>query len=118
MDFKICRKRYNYSRFNAGDSCLRSVQGLLTYSLLSSNTKIKICRNIIFPVVLYGCESWSVILREERRLKEFANRVLRKLFGPKYEEIKENLRELHNDELHDKYPSNCRLLGGQCDQEE
>jgi len=79
---------------------------------------IKICRNIIFPVVLYGCESWSVILREERRLKEFENGVLRKLFGPKYEEIKENLRELHNDELHDKYPSNCRLLGGQCDQEE
>ena len=85
MDFKICRKRDIYSRINVGNSCLHSVQGLLSNSLLSTNTKIKICRNIILPVVLYGCEIWFVILREERRLKESENRVLRKICGSKYE---------------------------------
>jgi hypothetical protein len=57
--------------------------------LLSKNLKINIYiyRNIILPVVLYGCEAWSLNLREERRLKMFENRVLRRVFGPKREEV-------------------------------
>jgi hypothetical protein len=52
-------------------------------SLLSKNTKIKIYRTIILPVVLYGCETWSLTLRKEHRLRVFANRVLRRILGPK-----------------------------------
>jgi hypothetical protein len=55
--------------------------------LLSKNLKIKIYRNIILPVVLYGCENWSLILREERRLRVFEIRVLRRVFGPKRDEV-------------------------------
>ena len=61
---------------------LYSVQNLLSSRLLSKNLKIKIYRTIILPVVLYGCETWSLTLREERRLRVFENRVLRK-FGPR-----------------------------------
>jgi hypothetical protein len=60
-----------------------SVQNLLSSSLLSINLKIRIYRTIIFPVVLYGCETWSLTLKEERRLRVFENRVLRRIFGPK-----------------------------------
>jgi len=60
-----------------------SVQNLLSSRLLSKNLKIKIYRTIILPVVLYVCETWSLTLREERRLRVFENRVLRKVFGPK-----------------------------------
>jgi len=63
------------------------VQNLLSSSLLSKNLKIKIYRNIILPVILYGCETWSFRLREERRLKVFENRVLRRIFGPKKDEV-------------------------------
>ena len=55
----------------------------LSFSLAPKNLKIKIYRTIILPVVLYGCETWSVTLREERRLRVFENRVLRRIFGPK-----------------------------------
>ena len=54
-------------------------------SLLSKNLKIKIYRNIILPVVLYGCETWSLTLRKEHRLRVFENRMLRRIFGPKRE---------------------------------
>ena len=64
------------------------MQNLLSSGLLSKNLKIKIYRNIILPVVLYGCETWSVTLREERRLRVFENRVLRRVFGPKRDEVK------------------------------
>jgi len=60
-----------------------SVQNLLSSSLLSKYLKIKIHRIIILPTVLYGCETWSLILREERRLRVFENTVLRRIFGPK-----------------------------------
>ena len=60
---------------------------LLSSSLLSKNIKIKMYRTIIFPVVLYGCKSWSLTLREERRLRLFENRVLRRIFGPKRDEV-------------------------------
>ena len=59
------------------------MQNLLSSSLLSKTLKIKIYRTIILPVVLYGCETCSLTLREERRLRVFENRVLRKVFGPK-----------------------------------
>jgi len=59
----------------------------LSFSLLSKNLKIKIYRTIILPVVLYGCETWLLTLREERRLRVFKNSVLRRIFGPKREEV-------------------------------
>jgi hypothetical protein len=57
------------------------------------------------PVVLYGCEIWSLILREEHRLRVFENRVLRRIFGPKRDEVTGDWRRLHNEELHDLYSS-------------
>jgi len=69
----------------------------------SENLKIKIYRTIILPVVLYGCETWSLTLREERRLMVFENRVLRRVFGPKRDEVTGEWRKLHNEELRDLY---------------
>ena len=74
-------------------------------SLLSKNLKIKIYRNMFLPVVLYGCESWSLTLRMDRRLREFQNRVLRRIFGPKMDEVTRDWRKLHNEKLHDLYSS-------------
>ena len=71
------------SRLKSGNACYHLVQNLLSSSLLSQNLKIKIYRTIILPVVLCGCEAWSLTLREEHRLKVFENRVLRRIFGPK-----------------------------------
>ena len=65
--------------------------------------KIKIYRTIILPVVLYGCETWSLTLREERRLRVFENRVLRRVFGPKRDEVTGEWRKLHNEELKNLY---------------
>jgi hypothetical protein len=66
--------------------------------------KIKIYRTVTLPVVLYGCETWALNLREEHRLRVFENRVLRRIFGPK-REVDESWRKLHNDELHNLYSS-------------
>jgi hypothetical protein len=63
------------------------VQNLLSSSLLSKSIKIKIYRTIILPAVLYGCETWSLTLREERRLGVFKKRVLRRIFGPKRKKV-------------------------------
>ena len=71
----------------SGNACYHSVQNLLSSSLLSKNFKIKIYRTIILPVGLYGCETWSMTLREERRLTVFENGVLRRIFGPKRDEV-------------------------------
>ena len=71
------------SRLKSGNACYYSVQNLLSSSLLSKNLKIKIYRTIILPVVLYECETRSLALRVERRLRVFENRVLRRIFGPK-----------------------------------
>ena len=77
------------------------MQNILSSSLLSKNLKIKINRTIILPLVLYGCETWSLTLRKERRLRVFQNRVLRRIFGPKRDEVTGEWRELHNEELYD-----------------
>jgi len=60
-------------------------------------------RTIILPAVLYGCETWSLTLREERRLRVFENRMLRRVFGPKRDEVTGEWRKLHNKELSDLY---------------
>ena len=77
------------------------MQNLLSSSLLSKNLNIKIYRTIILSVVLYGCETWSLTLREERRLMVFENRVLRRIFGPRRDEVTGEWRKLHNEELND-----------------
>jgi hypothetical protein len=79
------------------------VQNLLSSRLLSKNLKIRVYRTIILPVVSYGCETWSLILREERRLRVFENRVLRRVFGPKRDEVTGEWRKLQNEELNDLY---------------
>ena len=91
------------SRLKLGNACYYSVQNLLSSSLLSKKLKIKICRTIILPVVLYGSETWSLTLREERRLREFENRVLRRVFQPKRDEVTGEWRKLHNEEPSDLY---------------
>jgi len=60
---------------------------------------------IILPFVLYGCETWSLTLREERRLRVFENRMLRRIFGPKRDEVTGEWRKLYNEELNDLYCS-------------
>jgi len=93
------------SRLKSGNACYHLVQNLLSSSLLSRNLKIKIYRTIILPVVLYECGTWSLILREERRLKVFENRVLRRIFGPKRDQVTGEWRKLHNEKLNDLYCS-------------
>jgi len=73
--------------------------------LLSKNLKIKIYRTIILPVVLYWCETWSLTLQEERKLGVFENMVLRRIFGPRRDEVTGEWRKLHNKELNDLYSS-------------
>jgi hypothetical protein len=82
-----------------------SKKGLIFYGFLSKYIKIKINRTTIFPVVLYGCETWSLTLREEHRLRVFENRVLRTIFGPKTDEVTGEWRRLHNEELYGVYSS-------------
>jgi hypothetical protein len=81
------------------------VQNLLSFTLLSKNTKIRVYRAIILPVVLYGCETWSLTLREEQSLRVFENRVLRRIFGPERDEATGDWRRLHNEELNDLHSS-------------
>jgi hypothetical protein len=78
---------------------------LATIRLLSRHLKVKIYRTTILPVVLYGCETWSLTLTEVHRLTVFENRVLRGIFGPKRDEVKGQWRKLHNKELHNLYSS-------------
>jgi hypothetical protein len=87
------------SRLNSGNACYYSVQNLLSSRLISKNLNIKRCKTIILPVVLYGCKTWSLTVREEHRQRVSENRVLRRIFGPKREEDG-SWRKLHNDELH------------------
>jgi hypothetical protein len=77
----------------------------LSSRLLSRNIKVKIYKTIILPVILYGCETWSLTLREGHRLRVFENRVLRRIFGPKRDEVTGERKKLHSEELHILYLS-------------
>ena len=77
------------------------MQNILFCSLLSKNLKTEIYRHIILAVVLYGCENWSLTLKEEFRLKIYENRELRRIFGPKRDEVMGDWRKLHKEELND-----------------
>jgi hypothetical protein len=66
---------------------------------------LKLISSAILPVVLYGCETWSLTLREEHRLRVFENRVLRRIFGPKRDHVTGDWRKLHNEGLHNLYSS-------------
>jgi hypothetical protein len=78
---------------------------LINYNLISIfysvDTKIRIYKIIILPVVLYGCETWSLALREEHRLRVFENKVLRRIFGPRRDEVRRGWRKLHNEGFRD-----------------
>jgi len=75
------------------------------FQVAIQNLKIKIYRTIILPVVLYGCETWSLTLREERKLRVFENMVLRRIFGTRSDEVTGEWRRLHNEELNNLYSS-------------
>jgi hypothetical protein len=74
--------------------------------------KVRIYKSIILPVVLYGCETLSLTVREEHKLRVFENRVLRRIFGPKRDGVRRRWRKLHNEELHNLYssPSIIRII--------
>jgi hypothetical protein len=97
------------SRLNLGNACYHAVQNLLSSHLLSRNVKIEIYKTIILPVVLYGCETLSLTLREQHRLRVCENRVLRRIFWPKRYEVTGDWKKRH-EELHGLYSSPV-LLG-------
>jgi hypothetical protein len=86
-------------RLNSGNVCYHSVRNILLSRLLSKIVKIRIYKTIILRMVPYGCETWSLILREEHRLRAFENWLLRRIFGPKRNEVTGDWRKLHNVEL-------------------
>jgi hypothetical protein len=73
--------------------------------LLSRSLKVKIYKTVILPVVLYGRETWSLTLKTEHRLRVFEKRVLRRISGPKRDEVTGEWRKLHSGELHNLYSS-------------
>jgi hypothetical protein len=91
---------------------LHSVQNLLSSRVLSKNLKIRIYRTIILPVDLYGCETWSLILKEEHGLRVSENRMLRRIYGPRRDEVTGEWRKLHNGELNGLYslPNIVRVI--------
>ena len=93
------------SRLNSENACYHLVQILLSTSLPSKNVKIEIYRTIILPVILYGCGTWSLVLREECRPRVFENKVLRRILGPKRDEATGEWGRLRNKELHALYSS-------------
>ena len=93
------------SRVQSGNGCYHSVHNRLSSSVLSKIIKFKIYRSLVFPVVLYGCETWSFTLREERRLKIYENRVLRRIYGSKRDDVTREWRKLYNEQLNDLYCS-------------
>jgi len=101
-----------YIGLRPGNVCYHLVQNLSSSRLLSKNLKIKIYRTTILPVVLYGCETWSLTLRVERKLRVFENMVLRRIFGPRRDELTGQWRKLHNKKLNDLYssPSIVRVI--------
>jgi hypothetical protein len=99
-------------RLNSINACYYSVHKLLSSRQLSKNIKIRIYKATTLPVVLYGCEAWSLILGEEHGLRVFKNRVLRRTSGQKRDEMMGGWRKLRNEELHNLYssPSIIRMI--------
>jgi hypothetical protein len=98
--------------WNSGNVFYHSVQNLLSSPLLSKNLKIRIYKTIILLMVLYRCESLSLTLMEEQRLRVFENRALRRTFGARRDVVTGESRRLHNEELRDLYrsPNTIRIL--------
>ncbi|KAJ4444158.1 hypothetical protein ANN_05947 [Periplaneta americana] len=90
---------------NMENACYYSVEKLLSSSLLSKNLKVRIYKTVVLPIVLYGCETWTLTLREEHRLRVFENKVRRKIFGAKRDDVTGEWRKLHNTELYALYSS-------------
>jgi hypothetical protein len=88
------------SRLNSGNACYHALENLSSSRQLSKNAKIKIYKAIILLLVLCGYETWSLTLREEHRLRVFENRALRRMLGPKRDEMPGGWRKSHNVELH------------------
>jgi hypothetical protein len=99
-------------RQNLGNVCYCSVQKILSSRLMSKNVTLRIHKTIILPVVLYGCETWSLAFREGHRLRVFENRLLRRIFDPKTDEVIDGWRKLHNEDLHNLHssPSIIRVI--------
>jgi hypothetical protein len=110
--WKLLTPSTSKSRLKSGNACYHLVQNLLSSSLLSKNLEIEIYRTIILPALLYGCETWLLTLKEERRLRVFENRVLRRIFGHKRGEVTKKRWKLHNEALHDMYspPTIVRVI--------
>jgi len=89
------------SRLRSGNACYHSVQNILSCRLLSKNLKIKTYKTVILRAVLYGCEAWSLTLREERKLRVFENMALRRMFGPRRDEVSGEWRRSHNEKLNE-----------------
>jgi len=90
----------------SGNACYHLVQNFSCTIVLSKDIKIKIHRTITLPIVFYGCESWSLLSREERRLGVLENWVPRRIFGPKRDEVKAEWIKPHNEEIIDLYSQN------------
>jgi hypothetical protein len=99
-------------RLKSEHACYHSVHNLLSSRLLSKKIYIKVQGKIILPLVLYGCETWSLALKEEHTLRVFENRVLRRIFEPKMDEVTGEWKSLHSDELYDLYfsPNIIRVI--------
>jgi len=100
------------SRLKSGNACSHPVQKIFSSRLLFKKLKIKIYRTIILPVVLYGYETWSLTLKEKRRLRLSENRVFRRIFGPKRDEVTREWRKIDNEEFNDLYtsPNTVRVI--------
>jgi len=100
------------SRVKSGNACYHALQNLLSSCLLSKNLKIKLYGTIILPVVLYGCETWSLKLRKDCGLRVFENRELRRVFGLKRDEVTGEWRKLHYEELNNLHssPNTVRVI--------
>ena len=83
-------------RLNSGNACYYALQGLLSSQLPSKNIKLKIYKTVILSIILYGYETWSLTMREEKSLQVFENKVLRKIFGPKRDDETGKWRRLHD----------------------
>jgi hypothetical protein len=92
------------------NSCFKMWQNLLSFRQLSKNIKIRMYETMILPVVLYGCDTFSLTLREEHRLRVFENRVLNRISGPSRDEVTRSWRKLHMEELHNSSPNIIRMI--------